>query len=459
MDIEITTRFPGGAARLQILGPEGEERYCTAAKTYVTLKLDEEQRILDIRAFGKIVRQVVMTAKAQKIEHLAIIWAELEQVLRFSTEYSRAQLLECLSKNLELANYAFDEYKSEKSDKIKTTSLVGNFSVEEKKACQIGQSIGKGQNCARDLANRPGSAVTPTTLLAEAQALAKEFEKIKVSALDEAACEKEGMGLFCAVGRGSTEPSQFITIEYQGGKKSDQPTALIGKGVTFDSGGLNVKPTGAIEDMAQDMSGAAATLAALKVAAALGLKQNIICLIPAVENAVSGSAYRPGDILTSLSGKTVRVGNTDAEGRLILADALTYAARFNPSQIIDVATLTGSACMALGQQASAIFSKDKELLERATRLGEYCDNRVWPLPSYDEYLEELESDFADLNNIGKKRPGDAAVAAAFLRQFVPTGVQHLHIDMAPRMTARENEYLEKGASGEPTALLVELLRS
>ena len=231
---------------------------------------------------------------------------------------------------------------------------------------------------------------------------------------------------------------------------------LVGKGVTFDTGGINLKPGDSMLGMNMDMSGGAAVIHALAAAARLKVKKNIVVLVPAVENMPSGTSYRPGDILRSMSGKTIQVDNTDAEGRIILADALTYAKRYDPALVVDVATLTGAAVVALGERASALFTQDRDLEQRFRELGETSGDYVWPLPLWDEYDAEIKGTFGDVSNLGKTRWGGAITAAAFLKQFAD-GYPWVHLDIAPRMTAVEGEYLAKGAAGAPVRLLVKLL--
>ncbi|MEK7162365.1 MAG: M17 family metallopeptidase, partial [Patescibacteria group bacterium] len=258
------------------------------------------------------------------------------------------------------------------------------------------------------------------------------------------------------VSRGSDEPPRFIVMEYLKGPKKEKPVVLVGKGVTFDTGGLNLKPEQAIYEMHMDMSGGSAVIHAIRAAARLKLKKNIVGLVPAVENMPSGSSYHPGDVLRTMSGKTIEVLNTDAEGRIILADALTYAKKYEPRLVVDAATLTGAALAALGQRYTGLFTADKKLEERFRRLGEETGDRVWPLPLSAEYEEEIKGTFGDWANIGKTKYGGATTAAVFLWQWAK-GYPWVHLDIAPRMTTIEGEYLAKGAAGAPVRLLVRLL--
>lgn len=297
--------------------------------------------------------------------------------------------------------------------------------------------------------------MTPSVLANEARKVAAKLP-IKVKILGVSEMQKLRMGGVLGVGKGSAFPAKFIVMEYFGGKKGDAPTVLVGKGVTFDTGGINLKPGDSMLGMNMDMSGGAAVIHALAAAARLKVKKNIVVLVPAVENMPSGTSYRPGDILRSMSGKTIQVDNTDAEGRIILADALTYAKRYHPALVVDVATLTGAALVALGERASALFTQDGDLERRFRELGERSGDYVWPLPLWDEYDAEIKGTFGDVSNLGKTRWGGAITAAAFLKQFAD-GYPWVHLDIAPRMTAVEGEYLAKGAAGAPVRLLVKLL--
>lgn len=300
--------------------------------------------------------------------------------------------------------------------------------------------------------------MTPSILVSSIKAALKGT-KIKMKVLEEIDMEKLGMGAILGVGRGSVEKSKFLILEYAG-KKEKKPVVLIGKGVTFDTGGINLKPENGLLEMNMDMSGGAAVAYTIIAAARLGIKRRVIGLIPAVENMPSGESLRPGDILTSMSGKTIEVQNTDAEGRLILADAHTYAERYNPALVVDVATLTGAALGALGERASAIFSKDEKLKKLLLTLGEESGDYVWPLPLWDEYEAEIKGNIGDISNLksqGNPRYGGAIVGAIFVYQFAKKFPSWVHIDMAPRMTAVFDEFLAKGAAGSPVRLLIKLL--
>jgi len=424
------------------------------------------------RTFRTLVRFMVRTAKSYKIEKLALAIDDIitDDVLK---NYTRAHALQTLAENLLIADYEFTTYRTSKTREkyVAEMLLSGDLAKEDLEAIARGVEIGTAVNSARNLANIPGGDMTPRTLALSAQTLAKGTA-VKVTVLGKKEIEREKMGALLGVSRGSVEDPRFIIMEYWGAGKGPakkasgkqdvgtdeyRPVVFIGKGITFDTGGLNLKPSDAVLDMHLDMSGGAAVIAAVICAARLKLKKNIIGLIPAAENMVSGESYRPGDILTTMSGKTVEVLNTDAEGRLVLADALTYARKYNPKVVIDVATLTGAALVALGQHASAIMTQDEALQATLMKLGEESGDYVWPLPLWQEYKQHTKGTFADIANIpvSGARYGGAINGGMFLTHFAE-GLTWAHIDMAPRMTAAPGDHLSKGATGEPVRLLVAL---
>ncbi|MCS6948084.1 MAG: leucyl aminopeptidase, partial [Steroidobacteraceae bacterium] len=285
-----------------------------------------------------------------------------------------------------------------------------------------------------------------------ARAIAKHYPGLKATVLEEAAIRKEKMGCFLAVTQGSAEPPRFIVLEYRGAGAGAAPIVLIGKGITFDTGGISLKDPPAMDEMKFDMAGGATVLAALQVAAELKLRLNVVGLVPACENMPSGRAVKPGDIVTSASGQTVEILNTDAEGRLILCDALTYARRFKPQVMVDIATLTGACVIALGAHHSGLFANDADLAAELMRCGQRADDRAWHMPLTEEYAEQLKSNFADFANVGG-REGGAITAAAFLGKFTE-GIPWAHIDIAG--TAWTSG-AQKGATGRPLALIVDFL--
>ena len=312
---------------------------------------------------------------------------------------------------------------------------------------QRGQAIADGTTLARECANRPGNHCTPSFLADQAKKLAKEHG-LKVEVLDRKDCEKLGMGSFLAVAQGSDEPLKFIVAHWNGGGKTDAPVVLVGKGITFDTGGISLKPAAEMDEMKFDMGGAASVLGTLKAVAALKAKVNLIGIIPACENMPSGRAIKPGDVVTSLSGQTIEILNTDAEGRLILCDALTYAERFKPAVVVDIATLTGACVIALGHHRSGLFSADDALATELLAAGEQALDPAWRMPLDEEYDEALKSHFADMGNVGG-RAGGSITAAKFLQRFTAK-LRWAHLDIAG--TAWKSGQA-KGATGRPVPLL------
>ena len=316
---------------------------------------------------------------------------------------------------------------------------------------QRAEALLAGMRLCRDVANLPGNHCTPAHLGKVAQDLGKRH-KLKVEVLGRAEIERERMGALLAVAQGSQQPPRFIVLRYDGAPKKQAPHVLVGKGVTFDSGGISLKPGAEMDEMKYDMSGAAAVLATLSFAAEVKLPLNVVGIVGAVENMPDGKAVKPGDIVTSAAGLTVEILNTDAEGRLVLCDALHYARRFKPAAIIDLATLTGACVIALGHHHSGAFGNDEALVRELVEAGVRADDRAWPLPLTEEYTEQLKSNFADFANIGG-RDGGAITAAAFLGKFTQ-GLHWAHLDIAG--TAWQSG-AHKGGTGRPTPLLADFL--
>jgi len=317
---------------------------------------------------------------------------------------------------------------------------------------EIGAAIGAGSAFTRDLGNLPPNICTPTYLGERAQGLDKDWSRIKTKVLDLDAIKALKMGSFLAVTQGSAQPPRFIVSEYRGGKKGSAPICLIGKGITFDSGGISLKDPPGMDEMKYDMGGAAAVLGTLRAVAELGLPINVIAIVPTCENMPGGRAVKPADIVTSMSGQTVEILNTDAEGRLILCDAITYSRRFKPAAVIDVATLTGACIIALGNQVSGMMSTDEGLAGEIAAAGIRADDRVWRLPVGDDYADALKSNFADFANVGG-REGGACTAATFLSKFA-NDLQWAHLDVAGTAWLSG---AAKGSTGRPVPLLVEFL--
>ncbi len=315
-----------------------------------------------------------------------------------------------------------------------------------------GAAVSAAQKIQRDLANLPGNVCTPTYLAEQARSIAKQHTSLKVQVLDEAAIRREKMGCLLAVSQGSAQAPRFIVLEHRSSKNDTPPVVLVGKGVTFDTGGISLKDPPTMDEMKFDMSGAAAVIACLNLAAELKLPWRVIGLVAAVENMPSGTAIKPGDIVTSSSGQTVEILNTDAEGRLILADALHYARRFNPAAVVDIATLTGACVVALGHHHSGVMGNDDALVRELVEAGLRAEDRTWQLPVTEEYADQLKSNFADFANVGG-REGGAITAAAFLGKFTQ-GLKWAHLDVAG---IAYQGGAQKGSTGKPTPLLADFL--
>lgn len=351
------------------------------------------------------------------------------------------------------AAYAYDEFKSKKNEFIlETINLVANETVLNDAQLKLVQAVQSGQNYARDLGNRPGNICFPEYLADQAIALAAQYpDLLKVTILNEQQMAGLGMNAFLAVSKGSDRPGRIITLEYHA--KADQaPIVLVGKGVTFDTGGISLKPGLGMDEMKFDMCGAASVLGTMQALCEAQLPIHVIGAIAAAENMPSGHATRPGDIVTTMSGQTVEILNTDAEGRLVLCDTLTYIKRFNPALVIDIATLTGACVVALGKVVSGLFSPDDELVQELQLAGEQSLDRVWRMPVMEEYQELLDSPFADIANIGGPY-GGAITAACFLERFT-RDYRWAHLDVAGTAWLSG---AAKGATGRPVPLLMQFL--
>ena len=318
-------------------------------------------------------------------------------------------------------------------------------------AIKEAQAVAEGVRLARDLGNLPGNLCTPTYLAEQAVEIGKQYG-LKTTVLEKEDMQRLGMGALLSVSRGSRQPPKLIVLEYRGGKEREAPVVLVGKGLTFDAGGISIKPAASMDEMKFDMCGGASVLGAVKAAAELNLPINIVGIIPSSENLPDGDANKPGDIVTSMSGQTVEVLNTDAEGRLILCDALTYAERYEPAVVIDIATLTGACVIALGAHASGLLANNDPLAREISNAGKYTYDRVWQMPLWDEYQKQLDSNFADMANIGGREAG-TITAACFLARYTKN-FKWAHLDIAGTAWKTGKE---KGATGRPVPLLVQFL--
>jgi leucyl aminopeptidase len=357
--------------------------------------------------------------------------------------------------------YRFDSCKGDSSPRPKTRLERLTFNVarrSELPAAEAGlreaQAISRGVSFAKDLGNLPGNICTPGYLADQARDLGRRHGKIRVKVLEQPEMEKLGMGALLSVAKGSRQPPRFIIMEYLAGKKTERPIVLVGKGLTFDAGGISIKPAAKMDEMKYDMCGGASTLAALQVAAELALPINLVGVVPASENLPDGAANKPGDIVKSMAGITIEILNTDAEGRLILCDALTYVERnYEPECVVDMATLTGACVVALGPHASGLFSNTPALARRLLAAGEDIGDRAWELPLWEDYQDMLKSPFADVANVGGRDAG-AITAACFLHRFTRK-LRWAHLDIAG--SAWTSAGLNKGSTGRPVPLLAQFL--
>ncbi len=353
--------------------------------------------------------------------------------------------------------YRYASPVGETKDPSRALAALG-FTVPKKgsasaaaEALKQGEAIGHGMSLTRTLGNLPPNICTPTYLAEQALELGKRGD-IKVTVLDRPELEKLGMGSFLSVSDGSRQPPKFIVMEYRGGKKNDAPVVLVGKGITFDTGGISLKPGEGMDEMKYDMCGAASVLGTFQALAAMKLSLNVVGLIPTTENMPGGAATRPGDVVKSMSGQTIEILNTDAEGRLILCDALTYAERYDPACVVDIATLTGACIIALGHVTSGLMANDDALADELLAAGQASWDRAWRLPIWDDYQEQLKSNFADMGNIGG-RPAGSITAACFLARFTKK-YKWAHLDIAG--TAWKSGK-DKGGTGRPVPLLTHFL--
>jgi leucyl aminopeptidase len=346
--------------------------------------------------------------------------------------------------------------QKEKAKKVSISEI--SIFIEESQRPSValgikeGKALSSGVSFAKDLGNLPPNVCTPTYLAEQALAMVKSHG-LKVEVLERDELHQLGMGSFLGVAQGSVQPPKLIVLQHLKGASSDKPVVLVGKGITFDTGGISIKPGAEMDEMKYDMCGAASVLGTFKAIAEMGLNLNVIGIIPACENMPDGNAIRPGDVLTSMSGQTIEILNTDAEGRLILCDALTYAEKFEPAAVVDIATLTGACVIALGHHASAVFSNQDVLSKELILSGEDALDRAWPMPMWDDYQPQLDSNFADMANIGG-RAGGSITAACFLSRFTKK-YDWAHLDVAG--TAWKSGK-EKGSTGRPVPLLTEFLK-
>ncbi len=412
-----------------------------------------EQEKLSIERVRRAAAAAAQRASGLKSESLAIVVPNLS--------LDPAQVAQAIVEGATLGVYSFDKYFTENKPGRKLARIIllvddGGQLDQVKRGVATGEAICNGVTLARDLSNAPSNEIYPESLAAQAKALAGPA--MKVTVLTKAQIEKLGMGGLLAVNQGSVKPPFFIIMEWNGGKKGEQPVVLVGKGITFDSGGISIKPAAGMSEMKMDMGGAAAVIGTMRSVADLKLPLNVVGLVPTTENMPSGSAFKPGDVISFMNGKTAEIDNTDAEGRLVLADALVYASRYKPQAVIDLATLTGACVIALGNVASGLLGNNEDLSRKIREAGERSYDRVVELPLWDEYEELIKSDIADIKNSGGRAAGTIS-AALFLQHFVDN-YPWAHLDIAgTAMIPKGYGYLNKGGTGAGVRLLVDLLRN
>ncbi|HBA66246.1 MAG TPA: leucyl aminopeptidase [Methylococcaceae bacterium] len=410
-------------------------------------KLDE----MNGKNYRNALAAAIKTIRDSGLKSAACTLAEIDVKDR-DLAWKTRQIIEVFDDAL----YQFKHCKTIIENEFKTDRIsivvCENQQAEAQTGLKQGQAIAGGVSLAKRLADLPGNICTPTYMAEQAQSIAERFSSMSVEILEEADMEKLGMGALLSVSRGSRQPAKLIALNYQSGEKHGKPIVLIGKGLTFDAGGISLKPGLGMDEMKYDMCGGASVLATLQAAAEMQLPLNIVGLVPSSENLPDGDANKPGDIVTSMSGKTIEILNTDAEGRLLLCDTLTYAQKFDPDTVIDMATLTGACIVALGRVPSGLFGNDDVLCNDLVKAGETASDSVWRLPLWEEYQELLKSNFADMANIGGKDAG-TITAACFLSKFAEN-FRWAHLDIAG--TAWRTG-LTKGATGRPVPLLAQYL--
>lgn len=398
------------------------------------------------------------TSYAQRLASMGIKQADIFLDDLSIEDFGLDQQAQCCSEKVVHSHYQFTRCKSDKKALILPKIIYHlrdkTHSAAVKQALAIGDAVGHGMNVARELGNLPGNICTPSYLAEEARKLAKAHTSLKTKVLSEKQMADLGMGSLLSVSAGSREPAKLIVMEYQGAAKSQRPHVLVGKGITFDSGGISLKPGGGMDEMKFDMCGAASVFGTINTLLELKPKINVVAIVAAAENMPSSTATKPGDIVTSMSGKTIEILNTDAEGRLVLCDALSYAERYKPLSVVDVATLTGACVIALGGHATGLFSNDESLAGQLLQAGEATGDRAWQMPLWDDYKKQLKSNFADLANIGGREAG-SVTAACFLSHFTES-YPWAHLDIAGTAWLSG---ANKGATGRPVPLLSHYLLS
>ena len=408
-------------------------------------------RQLSEKEFIKLADSVIKMLNDAGVKDACLLLDELEV-----KDQDTAWQARCLAKQGGLNSYRYSKTlsKPQAASSLKKITLSAKSTAANKTAAAQGKAIAVGMNTARELGNLPANICTPSYLAQQAKALARKCKQLTTTIVEEKKMRELGMGSLLSVTAGTEQPAKLIVMKYNGGKKSDQPHALVGKGITFDSGGISLKPGAKMDEMKYDMCGAASVMGTMASLVDMQLPINVVAIIAAAENLPSGKATKPGDVVTSMSGQTIEILNTDAEGRLVLCDALTYAAQFKPKSVIDIATLTGACVVALGKHATGLYSNQDDFAAELIEAGETAGDRAWQMPLWDEYQPQLDSNFADIANIGGPEAG-SVTAACFLSRFT-TDLRWAHMDIAGTAWISG---AQKGATGRPVALLSQYLIS
>lgn len=456
----LSTLYPASQAALDSGDIDGSRDKSTLL--YTGSKKSPRALVIGLGESSKVTVERVRRAAAAAAQRAKALPSSRIAVVLPELALDPAVVAEAVVVGIGLGTYSYDRYFTERPAPKKTLQEALLLVQDEgslksvQGATRAGTAIVNGVTFARDLANAPSNDLDPAGLAEQARGLAALG--VQVTVLDKARITKLGMGGLLAVNQGGVRPPQFIIMEWKGGRAKSAPVVLVGKGVTFDSGGISLKPGAGMADMKMDMGGAAAVLGTMRTIAELKLPLNVVGLVPATENMPSGSAYKPGDVIRFMNGKTSEIDNTDAEGRLILADALTYASRYNPQAVIDLATLTGAMVIALGNTVSGLFSNNRNLAQLIHEAGEQSYDRVWELPLHEEYEDIIKSDIADVKNSGGRAAG-SITAALFLQHFIGD-YPWAHIDIAGTgMTSSASGYINRGGTGAGVRLLVDLLRT
>ncbi len=463
--VKLLDKKSGGLIREIISGGDFEGKHLQVSVSYTRGSIPAKRIIMiGVGKKADFTLEKLMTAYATAARQVrSLKLKEFSTSLDFvSINQPLGQIAQAIVEGVSLGLYQFTPFKTVERDKIRE---IKEFTIIEEKdvscitirsSAKAAEIISNAVYFTRDMVSTPGNSMTPTGMAEEARQVAKR-KNVTLKVFDEAWMKKNGMNALLGVAQGSDEPARFIVLEYKGGKQGDPVIALVGKAITFDSGGISLKPAEKMGEMKSDMAGGAAVMGAIMAAADLRLKVNILVLIPATENLPGGRAYKPGDVLKSLSGQTIEIISTDAEGRLTLADALTYAGRFKPAAIVDVATLTGACVIALGDNVIGMMGTDDTLKQKIRNAAATTCERVWELPLWEDYYELIKSDIADYKNTGG-RAGGAITAAAFLSKFIGK-YPWVHLDIAgPAWLEKDQPYIPKGASGVGVRLLVQFLK-